>query len=264
MKEIKNIRKYVFYTYIVFWIMILIIGGLVSMLTSSDYFAMQWMMVICSWSPTIVLFALSKKILKGTTLKQFYKDLLREKVTFSGFLLGTLIIVVIYFSSVLLYSLITSNPFSFNISITFPSVIWNLIFSILQGASGEESGWRGYLLPQLVQNYGFSKGNVILGFIWAFWHLPLWFISSGYSGWMLIQYIVVFIIFAISFTILMGWVQQKCRNLFLAFWMHFLFNFLLTTLTVDLLVPFTIMSIFYVVVAVIIVAVSKKQNVKLK
>lgn len=65
MKEIKNIRKYVFYTYIVFWIMILTIGGLVSMLTSSDYFAMQWMMVICSWSPTIVLFALSKKILKG-------------------------------------------------------------------------------------------------------------------------------------------------------------------------------------------------------
>ena len=61
MKEIKNIRKYVFYTYIVFWIMILTIGGLVSMLTSSDYFAMQWMMVICSWSPTIVLFALLKK-----------------------------------------------------------------------------------------------------------------------------------------------------------------------------------------------------------
>ena len=166
MKEIKNIRKYVFYTYIVFWIMILTIGGLVSMLTSSDYFAMQWMMVICSWSPTIVLFALSKKILKGTTLKEFYKDLLREKVTFSGFSLGTLIIVAIYFSSVLLYSLITSNPFSFNISITFPSIIWSLVFSILQGASGEESGWRGYLLPQLVQNYGFSKGNVILGCIW--------------------------------------------------------------------------------------------------
>lgn len=264
MNEIKNIKQYVLYTYLVFWMMILGIGGLVSTLTNSNYFAMQWVIVICSWSPTIVLFILSKKILNGVTLKQFYKSLLSEKVTFSIFSLCTLIILSIYFFSVVLYSFIASKSFSVNISIMFPSIIWSLIFSVLQGASGEESGWRGYLLPQLVQHYGFSKGNVILGLIWAFWHLPLWFISSGYSGWMLVQYIVVFIAFAISFTILIGWIQQKCKNLFLAFWMHFLFNFLLTTLDIDLLIPLTIMSIFYVVVAVIIVAVQKKPNIKLK
>lgn len=263
MNEIKNIRHYVLYTYIVFWMMILGIGGLVSTLTNSNYFAMQWVVVICSWSPTIVLFVLSKKILNGVTLKQFYRGLFGEKVTFSIFSLCTLVILSIYFLFVVLYIFITSKSFSVNISSMFPSIIWSLIFSVLQGASGEESGWRGYLLPRLVQNYGFTKGNVILGFIWAFWHLPLWFISSGYSGLVLVQYIVVFIVFAVSFTILIGWIQQKCKNLFLAFWMHFLFNFLLTTLAGDLLIPLTIMSIFYVVTAVIIVAVQKKPNIKL-
>ena len=153
------------------------------------------------------------------------------------------------------------NSFSFSISISFPTILWSLIFSILQGASGEELGWRGYLLPQLVDNYGFAKGNVILGFIWAFWHLPLWFISSGYNSWMLLQYIAVFILFAVSFTILMGWIQQKCRNLFLAFWMHFLYNFLLTTLSVDILLPITFMGVSYAIVAVVILMASKRQNI---
>lgn len=45
--------------------------------------------------------------------------------------------------------------------------------------------------------------------------------------------------------------------------MHFLFNFLLTTLDIDLLMPLTIMSIFYIVTAVIIIAVQKKPSIKL-
>lgn len=260
MGEINLIKKYVLYTYLVFWIMILSIGGIVSMLTNSNYFAMQCVVVICSWTPTIVLIALSKKILEGMTLKEFYKKAFRDKLSLSISCFATLIITLIYFLSVILYRLILRNSFSINISITFTSILWNLIFSVLQGASGEESGWRGYLLPRLVHNYGFNKGNILLGFIWAFWHLPLWFISGDYSGWLLIQYIVVFIIFTVSFTVIIGWVQYRCKNLFLAFWMHFLFNFLLTTLKVNTLILITIMSIFYFIIAVIIVSATTYRN----
>lgn len=260
MKESSNIKKYVMYTYLALWLMILALGGLVVTITNNNSFAMQWVVVICSWSPTIVLVALSKQILNGIALKEFFKRVFRDKVSLSCMATSTFIIVGIYFLSVILSGFVATNPFSDSISISFPAIVWSLIFSILQGASGEELGWRGYLLPLLVDNYGFAKGNVILGFIWAFWHLPLWFISSGYNGWMLLQYIVVFILFAVSFTILMGWIQQKCRNLFLAFWMHFLFNFLLTMLSVDILLPITFMSVSYAVVAVVIVIASKRQN----
>ena len=259
-KEISNIKKFVICTYLVFWLMILALGGLVVTVTNNNNFAMQWVVVICSWSPTIVLVILSKKLLNGISLKEFIKGAFRDKVSLSCLASSTFIIVGIYFLSAILYGFVAKNSFSVSIFISFPTILWSLIFSILQGASGEELAWRGYLLPRLVDNYGFTKGNVILGFIWAFWHLPLWFISSGYNSWMLLQYIVAFILFAVSFTVFIGWIQQKCRNLFLAFWMHLLFNFLLTTLSVDILLPITFMGVSYAVVAVIIVKSSKVRS----
>jgi uncharacterized protein len=43
--------------------------------------------------------------------------------------------------------------------------------------SGEEIGWRGYALPRLAERIGFARGSLLLGLIWACWHLPLFFLS---------------------------------------------------------------------------------------
>jgi membrane protease YdiL (CAAX protease family) len=47
-------------------------------------------------------------------------------------------------------------------------------------AFGEEFGWRGYLLPRLMQAWGPWPGLLAHGAIWGFWHAPL-IVLVGYN-----------------------------------------------------------------------------------
>jgi uncharacterized protein len=48
----------------------------------------------------------------------------------------------------------------------------------LGGPLGEEPGWRGFALPGLQRLCGPLVGSLILGPIWAFWHLPIFWIPA--------------------------------------------------------------------------------------
>jgi membrane protease YdiL (CAAX protease family) len=46
---------------------------------------------------------------------------------------------------------------------------------------GEELGWRGYLLPKLL-GVGRTRALVLVGLIWAAWHMPLMFLTPLYHS----------------------------------------------------------------------------------
>ena len=51
-----------------------------------------------------------------------------------------------------------------------------MTFGVLQSAvsaTGEEIGWRGFLVPALAQRWNFTGVALISGVIWALWHYPL-------------------------------------------------------------------------------------------
>jgi membrane protease YdiL (CAAX protease family) len=41
--------------------------------------------------------------------------------------------------------------------------------------AGEEIGWRGYVLPGLSERFGLASASMIIGVIWASWHIPIFF-----------------------------------------------------------------------------------------
>ena len=43
---------------------------------------------------------------------------------------------------------------------------------------GEEAGWRGFALPELMPRSGKFRSSLIIGILWAFWHLPLFFMPN--------------------------------------------------------------------------------------
>ncbi len=44
--------------------------------------------------------------------------------------------------------------------------------------SGEEIGWRGFALPRMAVRMGYARAALLLGIVWAFWHLPQFFLAT--------------------------------------------------------------------------------------
>jgi membrane protease YdiL (CAAX protease family) len=87
-----------------------------------------------------------------------------------------------------------------------------LIFAVFSGPLGEEIGWRGFALPRLLESYSALTASLILGAVWAIWHLPLILVDDFTAHGALMP-----VIAAIVFT----WVfQNSAGSVLLAILMH--------------------------------------------
>lgn len=84
-----------------------------------------------------------------------------------------------------------------------PTVLVLTVYMLVQVGIGEEVGWRGYALPRLQTGYSALVSSLILGVLWALWHLPLFFNpATSYSNtpfW-------VFLVFLLPFPIVYTWI----------------------------------------------------------
>jgi membrane protease YdiL (CAAX protease family) len=66
--------------------------------------------------------------------------------------------------------------------VNLSSPLWMIIPLFLQAfilsGMGEEFGWRGYALPRLQAKWNALASSIILGLIWASWHIPFFFIHN--------------------------------------------------------------------------------------
>jgi membrane protease YdiL (CAAX protease family) len=56
---------------------------------------------------------------------------------------------------------------------TAVSILVGSLVTTLIGGLGEELGWRGVLQPALEHRLGPVRGTLLVGVIWAYWHLPI-------------------------------------------------------------------------------------------
>ena len=117
--------------------------------------------------------------------------------------------------------------FAFYLTI-FPMVIFNGLVTALIGAGplGEEGGWRGYMLPRLLEKFGEVPASLILGLVWALWHLPVMALFPGWRGGMdFWTYLPLYIVSVCALSLLMTRVWKIGRgSLVPVIWLHGIVN----------------------------------------
>ena len=137
------------------------------------------------------------------------------------------------------------------------------IANILYGPMGEELGWRCYALNELQKKHSPLGSSLIIGLLWGLWHFPLWFMS-GYSSYALASYILFFMIGLISLSVFLTFFYNQSKNILIAIWIHFLFNFLLQIAIINSLKLIIFTSIFYLIATLLIVVFNKEKMLKIK
>ena len=84
------------------------------------------------------------------------------------------------------------------------------------GGAWEEPGWRGYALPKLQGGHSALLASLILGVVWAFWHLPLMVIGQIHLSDQ---------VYIVAWTVVFTWVFNNTNgSVLIAMLMHNMHN----------------------------------------
>lgn len=73
----------------------------------------------------------------------------------------------------------------------------------------EEPAWRGFALPRLEQRMRPLSAALLLGVLWAVWHLPLWFVPGSFQSSLPFA---GFLLSTVATSVLITWVFDRARG----------------------------------------------------
>lgn len=164
--------------------------------------------IISNISPSIAALIVTW-ISKGKKGLQELKNSFRVKSSFKWYVCTLLMVPTVTIVTTAI-SHFTVRPYE--VSIVIPAIAAGLIWPLFSGF-GEEFGWRGYILPQLLSKYSPIKSALILGFIWEVWHLPMHYMAyRGYGEYMIPAFIVIGFINLTLHTVIMTYIFIKNKG----------------------------------------------------
>lgn len=104
------------------------------------------------------------------------------------------------------------------IGIPAAAVVWFLSFGL-----GEEIGWRGFAQQHLEPKRGLLFSSLLIGLIWACWHLPFFFYKDTYVAMGLISF-PFFVVNILPGAVVIGWIYSRTGSLLAVAVWHGLFD----------------------------------------
>lgn len=174
----------------VFFITVIALSAVVDVLIAkgiSDY-----LYLILMWMPAVAALIASVVKLKENGGKLRFKSVLtgcgfrkcKWRYIFMGCLIPLIYILVPYLLYWAVYpeSFFTyaTNPVGMCISILLAIIVGDL--TGLVSALGEEIGWRGFMVPNLLERFGWKNTLLFSSLFWCLWHFPLILFDDYMSG----------------------------------------------------------------------------------
>ena len=197
MKKHKLIWFYIFT--LVFTVILGGIGG--TLLDESNYSHYAIMLTMTQSSPTLGLFLIcvfSKNFIAFKGIKWYIAP---KKLIW--LLSATIIPAILIVGSAVILS-VTGTAYVTGAYNSFTALLIVIIASVL-GATGEEIGWRGFMLPVLHKKHNLLISSIITGVLWGVWHFGK-IQLFGITGYLL------FTLLCVEFTILMAWILIKANR----------------------------------------------------
>ncbi len=227
-KKIDLMWKYVLFSYFLFWMMVMVLGGSAAMVFNAPPLIQRIVQAFCAWAPTFAFLFMFKKLIPATTLKDFIISVFKQKIRLDLMIVSGFAVILSSMLPLWVLSISGGKPFVSYFSLHGYTLLTSFFLSLFAGPLGEELGWRGYLRVELDKKFGFIKASLLGGAIWAFWHAILWFVNvafeGGATGWPLLIYIISNVVVMTSLVIIMNVVMKRSNNLLNAIWIHLVFN----------------------------------------
>jgi len=163
--------------------------------------------------------------LDGESVRAWARQIVRWRVParwyLAAFLLPLLVVGLASVAIVFLGTDVDPTVLSGRLSLVFGSYV----FVALIGGGNEEPGWRGFALPRLEAQYAPVPSTLVLGVVWAFWHLPQLVADPNavYNfAWLVeeIPGIVLRVINIVGFAFLLTWIYNGTESVLLALLLH--------------------------------------------
>jgi membrane protease YdiL (CAAX protease family) len=210
-----SLLKFFLLAYAITWVCFTLVAIAVPMRTPAGYL----LVLIGAFSPSFAAIWLTARTGGRIGVSDLLSGILRWQVGARWYLFAAGFTVAVKLFVALAYRLALGTwP-------RFGDTIWLIPVAIAFSTpfqAGEEIGWRGYALPRMAAKLGFGPASLLLGLIWAFWHLPQFFIPGGDTYH---QSFPVFVLGVTAFSVVMAWLYAQTRgSLLLTMLLHSAYN----------------------------------------
>ncbi|PKN88378.1 MAG: hypothetical protein CVU46_01020 [Chloroflexi bacterium HGW-Chloroflexi-8] len=176
--------------------------------------------IIGGFVPSLLAILLTWKKEGKTGLRTLGRRILQFKLGWRWYVFIFLIVIVGTAGQLTINNLL-GNTFPGSL---FLAQLGNFLPLLILGPLSEEIGWRGYALGRLQTRWNALISSLIIGVIWALWHLPLFFMA-GTSLHELALPFVGFLVGLMANSVFYTWLYDNTKH---SLWSAILFHWLYT------------------------------------